>query len=246
MRPVDCHCHLDFEKFDSDREEVIERCRNELKFAVTAGTDLESNREALKLEDKNSDIIKSNLGLHPTYEDSFDDVEKVKEQIRANKPIAIGEIGLDHYHIKEGVKRREQEEVFNELLKLAEELSKPVVVHSRDAEQKTVELIERYDIPEVLLHCFNGSSSLARTASQKGMTIGVTTQVLYSKRVQKVVESLELKDIVLETDSPFLYRGSRNEPVNVTESAEKIADIKGVKYEDVVRETTKNAERIFG
>ena len=245
MKPVDCHCHLDFEQFDEDRAKVVERCRENLEFVVNAGSTLENNKSALELQEK-YDIIKSNLGLHPVYTDNFNELEEVKQQIRAEDPVAVGEIGLDHHHVKDQELREKQEKVFRELLSLAEELQKPVVIHSRDAEQKAVEILNKYNLPEVFLHCFNGSPALAEEAAQKGMTIGVTTQLLYSNRVQKIVETLSLNEIVLETDSPFLYRGERNEPVNVEESAEKISQLKSVEKEKVVEKTTSTARRIFG
>lgn len=246
MKPVDSHCHLDFERFDGDRDEVVERCREKLDFVVTAGSNIEHNRAALRLQEEHPKLVKATLGLHPTYTDSFDQLEEVKSQIREEDPVAIGEIGLDHHHVEDDEMRKQQEDVFVELLELAEELDKPVVIHSRDAEKKAVEMLETYDIPEVFLHCFNGSPELVRKAASKGMIIGVTTQVLYSNQVQKIVKAIDLDSMVLETDSPFLYRGERNEPVNVRESAEKIAELKSVDVEEVVRKTTENSKKIFG
>jgi TatD DNase family protein len=186
-----------------------------------------------------------NLGIHPTFTDDFENLEEVKEQIRENDPAAIGEIGLDHHHVTEEEMRKKQRQVFIEFLELAEELDKPVVVHSREAEQETIDTLKEYDLPEVMVHCFNGTPEQAREAAENRFKIGVTTQVLYSGRVQSIVEELELDDILLETDSPFLYQGDRNEPVNVRESAEKIAEIKEVSKEAVIEVTTENARRIF-
>ena len=246
MKPVDCHCHLDFDQFKDDREEVINRAKEKLEFIVSVGCDPERNNTTLEIAGSNEDFIEFNLGLHPTSTDYFDEVEKVKSQIRDNDPVAVGEIGLDHHHITGEDVRERQEEVFRELLELAEELGKPVNVHSRDAEQKTIEILKEYDLPDILIHCFNGSPKQAREAVENGMTIGVTTQVLYSDEVQDIVRELEVNDIILETDSPFLYRGERNEPVNVCESAEKIAELKETSKDEVIDTTTGNAQRIFG
>jgi TatD DNase family protein len=183
--------------------------------------------------------------LHPTSTDCFDSPEEVKNQIKEHDPVAVGEIGLDHHHVKDEEVQQRQEEVFRELLELAEELGKPVNVHSRDAEQKTIDILKEYDLPDVLIHCFNGTPSQAAEAVEKGMTIGVTTQVLYSSTVQSIVEELDVEDIVLETDSPFLYRGERNEPLHVVESVEKIAELKDVSRDEVVEATSLNAGRIF-
>ncbi len=245
MRPVDAHCHLDFDSFDEDREEVIERCKQKMEFAVNAGSNVEHNRAALELQEKHPDFIKANLGLHPTYTDDFDQLEEVKEQIREEDPVAVGEIGMDYHHVKEEEGRERQEEVFRELLELAEELDKPVVVHTRDAEKRAVEILEEYDLPDIMLHCFNGTPELAERAVENGMTVGISAQVLYSTRVQNIVEKLPVENLLLETDSPFLYRGERNEPVNVLESLEKISEIKDAEEEKIVEATTGNARRIF-
>ncbi|WEL23260.1 TatD family hydrolase [Candidatus Nanohalovita haloferacivicina] len=245
MKPVDAHCHIDFDQFKDDREEVIERSKEELEFIVNAGSCVENNEQALKLQEKYPDFVVANLGLHPTYTEKFDQLEEVKEQIRDNDPVAVGEIGLDHHHITDEAVRDRQREVFREMLALAEDLEKPVVVHSRDAEREAVEIISEYDLPGVMLHCFNGSVELATDAVEKGFLIGVTTQVLYSNRVQNIVRDIDVDNLLLETDSPFLYRGDRNEPLNVAESAKKIAEIKELNEEEVIESTTGNARKLF-
>ncbi len=244
MKAVDSHCHLDFEQFDEDREEIIKDAEKQLEFIVVAGSNLEHNKAALELE-RNYKSVKANLGLHPTYTESFNQLERIKTQIREEDPVAVGEIGLDHHHVEDEEIRERQEEVFREMLELAEELEKPVVVHSRDAEARCVEILDSYDLPGVFLHCFNGEPKLAKEAVEKGMKIGVTTQILYSNRVQNIVDSLNSEDLLLETDSPFLYRGERNQPVNVLESAEKIAEIKETDEETVIEDTTSNSRAIF-
>ncbi len=245
MKPVDAHCHLNFEQYNGDREELIKRSKEKLEFVAVPGVNRENNTEVLELQREHPDFVAANLGLHPTYTDSFEEVEEIKEQIRDEDPAAIGEIGLDHHHVTDEEERKQQEKVFREFLKLAEELGKPVVVHSREAEGEAVDIISEYELPEVMLHCFNGSPELAEKAVEEhGMKIGVTTQVLYSSRVQSIVEEISVEDMLLETDSPYLYRGERNKPVNVLESAEKVSDIKGVSREKVVQETTRNAELV--
>lgn len=245
MKPVDAHCHLDFDRFDGDRDEVVERCKEELEVVVNAGSNVEHNEKALELREKYGDFIVPNLGLHPTYTDHFDELEEIKEMIREKDPVAIGEIGLDHHHVTDEELRQKQEEVFRELLELAEELEKPVVIHSREAEERAFEVVQEYDLPDIMFHCFNGTPELAEKAAEAGITIGVTTQVLYSTRVQNIVEKISVEDMLLETDSPFLYRGERNEPVNVKESADKIAELKPRDREEVIEATTRNARRFF-
>jgi TatD DNase family protein len=246
MRPVDAHCHIDFEQYDEDREEVIDEAKEKLEFIVNAGSNLENNREVLDLSREHEEFIIPNLGLHPTYTDSFGELDDIKAQIREEMPAAVGEIGLDHHHVSEKQVRKRQEKIFREMLELAEKLNLSVVVHSRDAEKKTVDILKEYALPDVMVHCFNGKPELAEEAVEEGMTIGVTTQVLYSNRVQEIVKALNADDILLETDSPFLYRGERNSPVKVLESVEKVAEIKNVDEEKVIQASTENAVSIFG
>lgn len=245
MKPVDSHCHLDFERFDEDREEVVERSKEKLEFVVNAGSSMERNQKVLELSEKHPDFVVPNLGLHPTYTDNFDELEQIKHLIREENPPAIGEIGLDHHHVKNTKLRERQEKVFREMLELAEELEKPVVIHSREAEKKVFDIVQEYELSEIMFHCFNGTPELAEKSAEKGIKIGVTTQVLYSNRVQSIAEAVPVSDILLETDSPFLYRGNRNEPVNVHESAEKIAEIKDLEKQEVVEATTENARKLF-
>lgn len=245
MKPVDSHCHLDFERFDEDREEVIKRSKEKLDFVVNAGSSMERNLKVLDLAKEHPDFIIPNLGLHPTYTDNFDELEQVKQLIKEKNPPAIGEIGLDHHHVEETELREQQKNIFREMLELAEDMKKPVVIHSRDAEKKVFEIVQRYELPHIMFHCFNGSPELAEKAVETGIKIGVTTQVLYSNRVQNIVERISTQNILLETDAPFLYRGERNEPVNVIESAEKIAEINDVEKERVIEETRGNAVKFF-
>ncbi|MFB6214080.1 MAG: TatD family hydrolase [Candidatus Nanohaloarchaea archaeon] len=243
MKPVDAHCHLDFEDFDEDRKEVIDRCGERLEFVVNAGREPQSNRKSIELEEENNCVV-ANLGLHPTHTGSFNEIDTVKQQVREHDPAAVGEIGLDHHHVTDPDTRNRQEEVFRQMLDVARELQNPVVVHSRDAESRAVEILKDFT-EDVMLHCFNGPAGLAEHASND-MYIGVSTQVLYSDRVQQIAEKIPLDRLLLETDSPFLYRGERNEPVNVEESAEKIAELKDVGVEEVIRSTTASASRLFG
>ncbi|MFB6180981.1 MAG: TatD family hydrolase [Candidatus Nanohalobium sp.] len=245
MKAVDSHCHIDFEQYNKDRARVIEKCREELEFIVNAGSCPENNRKTVKLAEKHPDFIIPNLGLHPTYTDHFKYIGKVKEQIRNRKAAAVGEIGLDYHHVKEKDVREEQRKVFRQMLSLAEDEGLPAVLHTRDAEKDSLEILEEFSLPGIFLHCFNGRPELAEKAVEKDMKVGVTTQVLYSDRVQEIVKALDLGDLMLETDSPFLYRGERNSPANVWESAEKIAVLKDVSVEEVVDVTAENSRCFF-
>lgn len=242
---IDSHAHLDFDQFDDDREKVIERAKNQIEYIVNPGADPKHNKKAYELSEKYPDFISFNTGLHPVYTDKFDKLDVVKKQIEDFQPDVIGEIGLDHHHVTDKRLRRRQREVFEELLSIAENKDKNVVLHTRDAEEKVLDLLESYSIKGVFLHCFNGSKNLAQEAVDRGYNIGVTTQVLYSSEVQELVKDLGLENILLETDSPYLYRGDRNEPVNIRESAEKIAEIKSVDKKVVLETSSQNSKKFF-
>lgn len=244
MKPSDCHSHVYFDQFEEDREKVLERASERLELAGVAGCDPDSNDEVLELAE-NWDIVTPCLGIHPTFTEAFNSVEEVENQIRKKKPAAIGEIGLDHHHVTEDGNRERQEKVFRRMLELAEELEKPVVVHSRDAEARAVKVLSEYEVETVMLHCFNGSLELAERAAEMGFMIGVTTQVLYMEHVQKLAETIPLENLLLETDAPFLYPDGRNEPVKVEESSRKIADLRNIREREVIRRTSNNAKDTF-
>lgn len=243
MKPVDTHCHLDFDQYDDDRDEVVQQCTERMDAVVNVGTNLERNQDSLDLAQKHS-VIYATMGLHPTYIKDLeeDEIERIVEQIQDNRRHiqAIGEIGLDYHHIRERDWRETQEDLFIRLLDLARELDETVMLHTRDAEVRAMEIVADYDL-EVIQHCFNGAPELAEECVDRGYWVSISTQVLYSQRVQDIAETVPLEHMLLETDAPFLYQGDRNVPWNVKESAERIAEIKEQDVEDVVGQTTENA-----
>lgn len=245
QKPVDAHCHLDFDKFDSDREEVIRKCQEKLEFVVNAGREPESNTASLQLQERHPEFIYATAGIHPTHTDSFDQVEEVKQQVRENEVHAVGEIGMDYHHVESDELRERQREVFVEMVELAEEEDLPVVVHSRNAEKQVLDVLDNRNV-DAYLHCFNGSTEQLERALENDMMIGVTYQVEYSSRVQELVAETDISNLLLETDSPFLYRGERNTPVTVEVIAEEVAEIKSISASEVRKRTTENAERFFG
>ncbi|MFQ3308561.1 MAG: TatD DNase family protein [Candidatus Nanohaloarchaea archaeon] len=243
-KPVDAHCHLDFDKFDDDREEVIQKCQEKLDFIVNSGREPESNQDSLNLQEEHPDFVYATAGIHPTHTDSFDKLKEVKRQVEENNFHAVGEIGMDFHHVEEEELREKQHEVFVEMVELAEEQDLPVVVHSRNAEKQVIDILEEKEA-DAYLHCFNGNISQLERALDEDMFIGVTYQVLYSNRVQELAENIPLENLLLETDSPFLKKGERNTPLTVREVAGKIADIKELDQSKVVERTTMNAEDFF-
>ncbi|MDY6788991.1 MAG: TatD family hydrolase [Candidatus Nanohaloarchaea archaeon] len=250
MKLIDNHAHLNFQKFDGRREEVIEECRDKLKAVINAGTSPWQDGEGLELGKRHPNFIYPCIGMHPTKLDRVDqeDLESIKERIREEKEriVAVGEIGLDYYHAKERGKRKRQEEFFKPLLELGEEMGKPVVIHSRDAEKRAVEVLEDYSPAEVIMHCFNGNLDLVEESLDREYWISISTQVLYSNRVQNIAEKTPVDRMLLETDSPFLYPGDEaNKPWKVHESLEKIAEIKGMAEKELGRQINRNTERAY-
>ena len=243
--PVDAHCHLDFDSYDEDREKVVSKCREELDFVVNSGRDPESNAASLELQKNYSKFIVATAGIHPTHTDSFNSVGKVKRQIREKDFHAVGEIGMDFHHVEDEDLREKQKQVFVQMVEFAEEMDLPVVAHSRNAEKQVVDVLSERST-EAYLHCFNGNMNQLEKSIENDIFIGVTYQAEYSNRVQEIVRRCPLELMLLETDSPFLYKSERNSPMTVLQVAEKIAEIKDVEVEEVIAKTTDNARELFG
>ncbi|MCW7076665.1 MAG: TatD family hydrolase [Candidatus Syntrophoarchaeum sp.] len=245
MDLVDAHCHIDFKRFDKDRDQVIQRAKDAgLILIINSGVDYETNLSSLKLA-SDHDFIKVTLGLNPNMivetdvDLTLDLIEK-----RSSDAIGIGEVGLDYYRGK--VAPAEQKEVFLRTIELARELDMPIILHSRDAEEDCFELVK--DLDRVIFHCYGGNASLMEKIVEKGFYVSLATVICYSKDHRKVVERVPLENLLIETDSPFLspFRGKRNEPAYVLEAAQKIAGIKGIEIEEVARMSLQNVKNVYG
>lgn len=243
MKPVDSHCHLQFEQFEDDREDVIKDIQKNLDFVVLAGCSPEDNQKVLEIASSFSQI-KYCLGVHPLYCENVK-IEEVEKQIGSNEPCAVGEIGLDYNYITDKDSREYSEKVFRDMLEIAENYGLGVVIHSRNAERKCFEIVEEYDV-QGFFHCFNGEPELAKEISSKGHFIGVTNQVFYSSRVQNIVGAVDLEHIMTETDSPYLGGEDRNTPLAVLDIVKRISEIKDLDSEKVCEVTTENSRQFFG
>lgn len=249
MKLVDTHCHLDNEKFDEDRLEVIERIKENLEFCVNIGYDLASSKKSLELA-KEYDFIYAVIGVHPIdIAEYSEEVEKELEFLGKNpKVVAIGEIGLDYHWMTEP--KEVQQERFKKQLELAERLNKPVVIHTRDAMEDTVNILKEYPNITGVIHCYPGSLETAKQLVDRFyLGIGGTLTFKNSKKAVEVVKDIPLDRIVIETDCPYLtpepFRGKRNEPIYVEYVAKKIAEIKEISVEDVTKITTENAKKLY-
>lgn len=251
---IDSHCHLSFKDYpDSEIEEILFRAESAgvaFMINIGAGEGVEGNQAALDLAEKYPQLY-ATVGIHPHDAKLVD--AKVVEQIKAlavhKKVVAIGEIGLDFHY--EHSPREIQERVLHQFIEVAKDLDKPVMIHDRDAGERTYEILKEHGVRRAMIHCFTGSQLLAKKYLDLGYFLSFTGIVTFKNAVdlQEVVRLTPIEKILVETDSPFLapgpHRGKRNEPAFVKYVAEKIAELKGLSFEDVGRITTLNAKRFF-
>ncbi len=250
---IDTHAHLDVDRFHRDRDEVVKRAQEKgVEKIINVGFDGPSSEMAVKLAEK-YDMVYTAVGIHPHDAKKADDdtYELLYNLTKRDKVVALGEMGLDYYR---NLSPRElQQEVFKTQISLAKEVDLPIVIHDRDAHGDTLKIIkqERASLVGGVLHCFSGSSEMALECIKMGFYISFAGPVTYpnARRLIKVVEDVPLERMLVETDCPWLspepQRGKRNEPAYVQYVAEKIAEIKNMPLEEVIRITTKNAKDVF-
>ncbi|MFH1590752.1 MAG: TatD family hydrolase [archaeon] len=249
MLLIDAHTHLDDKQF-SDIDDVIVRAKDAgVKRIVTNGIDVASNRKALALADK-YDIVLPALGLYPieATKMSADAIDEEIAFIRSKRDaiISIGEIGIDEHWLRDKV--GEMVGPFRKMIALAKELEKPITVHSRDAEERTIEVLEEEDAKNVIMHCFGGGKKLVKRILDNGWYLTIPTSVVYDGHFQWIVEMAPLSRILTETDAPYLgpVRGERNEPAFIKAAVEKIAEIKKMVPEEAANIIFKNYMEVFG
>lgn len=263
MTLIDTHCHLDFDAFDADRAEVIERAvAAGVKRMLNPSVDLKNSAQVIQLAQQHEEIYAA-VGVHPNDSLSWDEKTINELKILANdrKVVAIGEIGLDYYWHK--VPKDLQKDAFKAQLEMAAELELPVIVHNREAGPDVLDMLLKWQAslenarsplaerPGVL-HSFSGERQMAEKALAASFFIGLTGPLTFKKAssLQELATDLPLDHLLVETDSPFLTphpeRGTRNEPAKVKLVAEKLAGLKGLSFDEVAAATTANAERLFG
>jgi len=255
---VDVHTHLDNEKFDEDLDKVVENAVDAgLKIIITNGLDSLSNRKVLAIAEKfnkklGKNIIKVALGIYPIdclklSEEEIDaEIEFIKSQ--KEKIVAIGEIGIDYHWDKTEEGHEKQKKAFIKFVRLAKKLDIPVIVHSRDAEEVVIDILEKEACKKVDMHCFGGNLELVKRIEKNKWFMSVPANLVISSHFQKIVKSMDINLLLTETDAPYLgpERGKRNEPANVALTVKKIADIKGTTEEDTESNIFMNYQRLFG
>ena len=250
---IDTHCHIDFEDFDDDREDVIKRAKDKLDHVIVSGYSNDSNMKVLQLSRDYEGFIYPTFGFHPISSQNAteEDLRIAHENItnHLNDILAIGEVGMDYYYVTDKALRERQQEIFRSFLELANEFKVPIVMHVRDCEKKAVNIIEDYEnIPYFVFHCYGGSLKTAkRIMNRDDSYMSFSTMLCYSKHHQDLIEKIDLDYVLTETDSPYLAmtKEERNEPANVVKAVHKIAEIKDMDVETVDEITTSNARKIF-
>jgi TatD DNase family protein len=239
---IDAHCHVDTKDFDSDRGEVIARAKaSGIRAIVNAGNNHPDNERVLALSQKyGPDYFKAVVCLSPHHavEQTEEELEAELRFITSNKSklVGIGETGLDRHHYSKEEDWAKQERFYRSFLQLGESLDLPVVVHSRNAEERCIKVAQEYRC-RVMLHCFVNAHA-ADLAVESGFMVSIPT--LKSKGIDKIIKKTPLERISCETDAPWLWQGGRNEPANVRAAYERVAKIKSLGLEkviDVVDET---------
>ena len=247
----DTHTHLDDDKFDIDRDELITSLKNEgLSLAVNIGANLVTSQNSIDLAEK-YDFIYAAVGVHPndTGDMTDEDLQKIEEMAKHEKVVAIGEIGLD-YHYDEPAPEV-QKVWFEKQLLLAKKLNMPYIIHDREAHADVLEIIKKIGHFNGVMHCFSGSSEMARQVTDLGMYVSIAGQVTFKNapKVQAVAKSVPLDKLLIETDSPYLtpepFRGKRNNSAYVKYTAEKIAELRGMSIEEIAKITMENGKRFY-
>jgi TatD DNase family protein len=250
---IDTHAHVQDEKFDEDRAEVIERAMAAgVERIINIGDTIESSARAVKLAQDYAGVYAA-VGIHPQEAGkmmaSHDDL--LASWAELPKVVAIGEIGLDYYY--ENCSRQCQHDVFVRQLDIARQMHLPVSIHDREAHGDLMEIIKKEGKGiNGVIHCFSGSWEMARELLKRGWYLGIDGPLTFKNaaKLPEIVQQIPLERLLVETDSPYLApvpkRGHRNEPAFVRFIAEKAAEIRGIAFEEFAAATTQNARDLFG
>lgn len=241
---IDTHCHLQKEDYENVDKVIKNMGKN---IMIVSGIDVETSKEVIKLTEKYNNVY-GVIGFHPEELDKYseDGLNYIESNITNPKIVGIGEIGLDYHYTKEN--KDLQKEVFIKQIHLANKYNKPIVIHSRDAAEDTYEILKQeLKGNKAVLHCYSYSLEMAKKFLEMNIRFGIGGVITFKNNVKlkEVVENIDLKYLLLETDSPYLspepFRGQTNEPKNIEYVAKKIAEIKDMPVEEVYDITTSNA-----
>lgn len=253
------HAHYDDRQFDADRETLLENLPfQNVGVIVNVGSDIRSSKESITLAHQ-YDYIYAAIGVHPDEVDTMKeaDMEELSHMAKEDKVVAIGEIGLDYFRKEGNAYKSVQKEWFCRQLDLAKEIEKPVIIHSRDAAEDTIQILRdfRKENPQIenpgVIHCYSYSPELAKEYVAMGFYIGIGGVVTFknAKKLVETVAQIPLERILVETDSPYLCpepnRGKRNDSSQIRYVMDRIADIRGIAPEEVEKQTEMNARKMY-
>jgi len=268
----DVHTHIQFNAFKEDGDAVMKRALDAGIWLVNVGTQKDTSRRAVEIAPKYPEGVYATIGLHPIHtekyyhdpqefggtENGFESREEVfdygyyKKLAADPKVVAIGECGLDYYRLGDDSKRK-QSEAFIAQIELAHEIKKPLMIHCRSAYDDLVEILnfksQILNSPPGIIHFFAGNLEHAKKLLDMGFSFSFGGVITFARSYDDVLKYISMEKILLETDAPYVapvpYRGKRNEPAYVVEVAKKLAELRGLSFEEVSEQTSKNAKRIF-
>jgi len=265
----DAHTHLQSPDFNKDREEVIQRIFDANIGVINVGADKNSSLKAVELAKKYPDKMRATIGCHPHYIEEFD-YDFFKKLAGIPEVVAIGECGLDYYCNQENQNsqgklcspeeaelkiKEKQKEIFIKHIELAKEVGKPLMIHCRKAFDDLIEILEsnvkgqRLNVQSDIIHFFTGSLEDAKKLLEMRFYFTFNGLITHNRDFDEIIKYIPLEKILLETDAPYVaplsHRGKRNEPAYIIETAQKMAEIKGVSLEKVAEQTTENTIKVF-
>ena len=247
---IDAHCHISFPDFDNTRDDIIKDSMAEMTAIVDSAPSIEDSAKSLKLAKDYPNFVFSCIGLHP------EDITKLTEKqienhmefikLNAAKIVAVGEVGIDNFHVRDEPNRKKCREVFIQFIDLAKEIQKPLVIHSREDNGEAVKILEGNSAERVILHCF-GSPDAVGAVTENGWFASLPTLIVRSNKHKRLAKEISLEYILTETDSPFLSptKDKTNVPKNVRVVVDIIASELGLEPSEIDKITTKNAIKAF-
>ena len=246
---IDTHSHIYYDQYENDLPKVINDAEDsEIKRIVCVGTDIETSYQSIEIADQYDNVF-CTVGCHPHEASKMKNgyLNTIEEMCKHDKVIAIGETGLDYFynHSSKSI----QKKIFIDQIELSNNLNLPIVIHNRESDKDLLEILKKFK-PKGVIHCFSGNLKMAKEVTNLGLLISFTGIITFKNfNHLDVIEEIDLKNIMVETDSPYLspipHRGKRNEPKHVKIIAEKIAEIKDLPIQKVIKQTTKNAFKLF-
>jgi len=250
---IDSHMHLEQKDYDKDRDKIILKWKKELKAIITVCTSPKDWEVTKKILKKTKGFVYAVAAIHPQYIVDFNEeeintfIQVLRTEAKNEGLVGIGECGLDYHWVKEEVFREKQKVMFIKFINLSKELNLPLIVHSRNSDEDLIKILESEGMKgkRVMLHQFEGKG-LAQKVIINNWFVSIGPGIQRSKNRKRLVRDLPLKNLLLETDSPWFGDGELGTPLNVKKAAAKIAEIKGITLKEVEKQTDLNAIKLFG